>query len=63
MINRIKMITRLLSQWFYGKPASGEKMENLGVLTIEKTIVPKSFMDSFKWDSHLFNNITVIENS
>ena len=57
------MITRLLSQWFYGKPATGEKMENLGVLTIEKTIVPKSFMDSFKWDSHLFNNITVIENS
>lgn len=57
----MKMINRILGKWFYGKPAAGEKVEYNKGLQIKGTVVPKAFMESFKWDSHLYNNINVIE--
>ena len=58
----MKKVNKILSELFYGKPALGEKMQGLGQLRIKKTTVPKTFMDNFKWDSHLFENIIIIEN-
>lgn len=58
----MKKLNRILSEWFYSKPATGEKVEYGNGLQIKETIVSKSFMDGFKWDSHLFKNIKIIQN-
>jgi hypothetical protein len=54
---------KLLIEMVLGKPATGEKVTYNKGLLIKQTVVSKSFMDTFKWDSHLFDNIKVIENS
>lgn len=57
------MIKKMVQKILFGKPTSGERMEGLGTLQIKQTIVPKSFLKkNSKWDSHLYNNIVVIEN-
>ena len=45
----MKKLNRILSEWFYGKPATGEKVEYGNGLQIKETIVSKSFMDGFKF--------------
>lgn len=55
------MIKRMLMEWFYGTPITGEKVEYDKGLQIKETVVSKQFMDSFKWDSHLFDNIKIID--
>jgi len=60
-MKNIEMIKRKIIEWFYGKPIIGEKVEYNSTLLIKETVVSKSFMDNFKWDSHLFSNIKIID--
>jgi hypothetical protein len=55
------MIKKALMKWFYGEAITGEKVDYNKGLQIKETVVSKVFMDSFKWDSHLFNNIKIID--